>query len=309
MPPEFRLFPDQASTTAGRIDAVFFYVLGVSAFFTALIFILVTVFAIRYRRRTGSEIPVQSRVPLWLELVWIAVPLALAMVMFAWGAEVYFAASRPPPNALEVQAVGRQWMWKLQHAEGPKEINELHVPVGRDIKVTLTSEDVIHSFFVPAFRVKMDALPGRYTSVWFRPTRVGTYHLFCAEYCGTGHSQMIGRVVVLEPRQYERWLGGGLSGESLAAAGRRLFQSLGCGTCHTGGPQARGPQLEGLFGRRVRLSTGEFVTADENYLRESILEPFAKLVEGFEPIMPVYRGQLGEEDLIKLIAYLKSMRP
>jgi cytochrome c oxidase subunit 2 len=309
MPPEFRLFPDQASSTAAEIDAVFFYVLAVCVAFTALIFISLIVFAVRYRRRTGREVPVQSRVPLWLEAVWMAIPLGLAMVMFVWGADVYVRATRAPADALDVFVVGRQWMWKLQHAEGPKEINELHVPLGRAIKVTLTSEDVIHSFYVPAFRIKMDALPGRYTSLWFRPTRAGIYHLFCAEYCGTGHSQMVGRIVVLEPRQYEIWLGGGLSGESLSASGHRLYQSLGCGTCHREGPQARGPQLEGLFGRRIRLSTGAFVTADENYLRESILDPAVKLVEGFEPIMPSYRGQISEEDLLKLIAFLKSMRP
>jgi len=198
-------------------------------------------------------------------------------------------------------------MWKLQHTEGASEINELHVPLGRPIRLTMTSQDVIHSFYVPAFRVKQDVLPGRYTTIWFEPAKLGEYHLFCAEYCGTKHSGMVGRVVVLTPADYERWLAGGLSPGSLASGGQRLFLSLGCANCHTGDAGARCPNLVHLFGSRVRLQGGDEVVADESYIRESILDPAAKIVAGYQPIMPAFRGRVSEEELIQLVAYVKSL--
>jgi cytochrome c oxidase subunit 2 len=198
-------------------------------------------------------------------------------------------------------------MWKLEHVEGQREINELHVPVGRDIEMIMTSQDVIHSFYVPAFRIKQDVLPGRYTTAWFRATKPGVYHLFCAEYCGTQHSGMIGQVVVMEPAQYEAWLSGGNTSGSLASNGENIFQQLGCVTCHRSDTQGRGPNLVGVFGKPVMLEDGRTVIADENYIRESILSPSAKVVKGFKPIMPVFQGLVSEEQLTELVAYVKSL--
>jgi cytochrome c oxidase subunit 2 len=229
------------------------------------------------------------------------------MVMFFWGASLYFTAMRPPEDALEVYVVGKQWMWHFQHLEGRREINELHVPVGRPVKLIMTSQDVIHSFYVPAFRIKMDVVPGRYTTTWFEAIKTGEYHLFCAEYCGTAHAGMGGRVWVLKPTQYEQWLGGGIGEEPLAMAGERLFEQLGCGTCHRADAAGRGPMLHGLFGTPVQLQTGETVRADERYLRASILNPRAHIVAGYPPIMPPYEGQISEEGLVQIIAYIKAL--
>ena len=226
---------------------------------------------------------------------------------FPWGAVIYSRQGAPPRGATEVYVVAKQWMWKLQHEEGQREINELHVPVGRDVKLILTSQDVIHSFYVPAFRIKQDVLPGRYTTAWFHPTKAGTYHLFCAEYCGSQHSGMIGQVVVLEPAQYQAWLSGGGATGTLASNGQNLFCSLGCSTCHRFDIQGRGPNLAGLFGKPVQLEDGRVITADENYIRESILTPGAKVVSGFKPIMPVFQGLVNEEQLNALVAYVKSL--
>jgi len=307
MDTDFRLFPEQASTGAAAVDHLYFYLLSVTTFFVGLIFLLVIVFCVKYRRRPGRETGVQVRPNLLLEIVWIAIPLVLVLIMFFWGASVYFPTYRSPSNALDVYVVGRQWMWKLQHAEGASEINELHVPVGSPIRLTMTSEDVIHSFYVPVFRIKQDVLPGRYSTIWFSPTKVGMYHLFCAEYCGTKHSGMVGRIVVLSPADYERWLAGAVSPGSLASGGQRLFLSLGCVTCHAGGPTARAPDLTGLLGSRVRLQDGEEIAADESYVRESILDPTSKVVAGFQPIMPSFRGRVSEDELIQLVAYIKSL--
>jgi cytochrome c oxidase subunit 2 len=229
------------------------------------------------------------------------------MEMYAWGATLFLAAYTPPGDSLEVDVVGKQWMWKFQHLSGPREINELHVPVGRPVKLLMTSQDVIHSLFVPAFRVKQDVLPGRYSALWFEATKPGTYHLFCAEYCGTQHSGMVGWVTAMEPAQFQQWLAGAPEG-SPAAGGAKLFQELGCITCHRGDAQARCPELGGLFGRTVTLATGQAVTADEGYLRESILDPSAKITAGFQNIMPTYRGLVTEEGVLELIAYIKSLQ-
>jgi cytochrome c oxidase subunit 2 len=231
------------------------------------------------------------------------------MFIFGWGAFIYFQERTPPQGAATVYVVAKQWMWKLQHEEGHSEINELHVPVGRDVKMVMTSQDVIHSFFVPAFRIKQDVLPGRYTTAWFRATKPGTYHLFCAEYCGTQHSGMIGQVVVMEPADYQSWLAGGRASGSMASAGQDIFQQLGCSTCHRSDIQGRGPNLVGAFGRPVQLEDGRTVVVDENYVRESILDPSAKVVSGFKPIMPVFQGLVTEEQLNALVAYVKSLNP
>jgi cytochrome c oxidase subunit 2 len=302
----FPVFPEQASTLAPRVDALYFFLIAVSAFFTGLIFLLLFYFAIKYRRRSETEQPLPMVGALRLELVWTVIPLGLTMIMFLWGASLYFTTMRPPANALEVYVVGKQWMWYFQHPEGPREINELHVPIGRPVKLIMTSQDVIHSFYVPAFRIKMDVVPGRYTTTWFEATKTGEYHLFCAEYCGTAHAGMGGRVRVMKLTQYEQWLGGGIGGEPLALAGERLFEQLGCGGCHRADAAGRGPVLRGLFGKSVQLQTGERVIADERYIRESILKPRAQIVEGYPPIMPPYEGQVSEEGLLQIIAYIKS---
>ena len=301
----FPLWPDRASTAASNVDALFIFLLIVSGLMTLLIFVALTYFAARYRHRRGVPAEqIEGSIP--LELTWSIIPLFVFMVIFAWGAVVYFKSRTPPRDSTEVYVVAKQWMWKLEHAEGQREINELHVPVGRDVKLIMTSQDVIHSFFVPAFRMKQDVLPGRYTVAWFRATKPGTYHLFCAEYCGTQHSGMIGSIVVQEPAQYEAWMSGGTSGP-LSASGEKIFAELGCVTCHRTDTQGRGPNLQGVFGKPVLLADGRTVTADENYIRESILDPGTKVVNGFKPVMPTFQGLVSEEQLNALVAYVKSL--
>jgi cytochrome c oxidase subunit 2 len=312
---------------AGRVDQLFLFLVGASGLITLGITLALLTFAIKYRRRPGNLVArrVGGTVP--IEIAWTLIPLGLAMVPFTWGAKLYLDLAKPPDDALEISVVARQWMWKVQHPDGQSEIDELHVPVGRPVKLTMISQDVIHSFFVPEFRVKADVLPGRYTTAWFEATRPGEYHLFCTEYCGTDHSRMIGRVVALPPAEFEAWLRGGSAtvpageaspaptGEALptptgagppaqAGAGRELFEQYGCVACHE---TNLAPSLAGVFGQPVRLTDGTTVTADENYLRESILNPSAKVVEGYQPIMPTFAGQLDDEQLLRLIAYIKSI--
>ncbi len=298
--------PEQASSFAGEVDALYLYLIGITLFFSLLITSLIIYFAVRYRRRAPTELPRPIAGSLKLEALWTIIPFIISMTIFAWGASLYFKLYRAPNEAMEIYVVGKQWMWKFQHAEGQREINELHVPVGTRVRLTMTTEDVIHSFYVPAFRIKADVVPGRYTTTWFEATKPGRYYLFCAEYCGTNHSGMGGYVEVMEPTAYQAWLGGGAS-ESPAAQGEKIFQSLGCATCHQMDSQGRGPMLQGVFGKQVLLDNGEQVLANEDYIRESILNPRAKTVAGFQQIMPTYQGQVSEEQLIYLIAYIRSL--
>ena len=303
------LVPESASTFSWKVDALYFYLSGVTLFFTLLISAVLIFFVIRYRRRTPYEIPRPVAGSHKLETVWTIIPFVIAMTMFAWGARVYFDQYKPPDNAIEVYVVGKQWMWKLQHATGQREINELHVPVGRKIKLIMTTEDVIHDFFVPAFRTKADVIPGRYVTLWFEATKPGRYHLFCAEYCGMNHSGMTGSVIVMEPREFDDWLSGNTGSVTPAAAGQQLYQSLGCASCHgANGEGGRGPTLAGIFGNNQQLQDGGVVRVDEAYLRESITNPQAKLVTGFGPIMPTFQGQVSEDQLVQLIAYIKSLQ-
>jgi cytochrome c oxidase subunit 2 len=288
------------------VDALYIFLVVLSAFMSVAIFLMILAFAARYRRRPGHAAE-QIEGSTILEITWSVIPFGVFVVIFVWGAVIFFQERTPPRGATEIYVVAKQWMWKLEHEEGHREINELHVPVGRDVKMILTSQDVIHSFYVPAFRIKQDVVPGRYTTAWFRPTRPGTYHLFCAEYCGTQHSGMIGQVVVMEPSQYEAWLGGGGTTGSLASTGQTLFQQLACSTCHRSDTQGRGPNLAGTFGKPVVLEDGRTVIEDENYIRESILNPSAKIVAGFKPIMPPFQGMVTEEQLNALVAYIKSL--
>jgi len=293
---------------AARVDSLYFFLIGLTVFFSLLIAGLIVTYAVRFRRRTPDSIGAVIHGGLMLEVTWSVIPFLITMGIFFWGASVFVAMSRPPDQTLNVYVVGKQWMWKFQHLDGQREINELHVPVGRAVKLIMTSEDVIHDVFVPAFRVKADVIPGRYTHLWFEPTKPGTYHLFCAEYCGTRHSGMIGQIVVMEPNDYQSWLSGGTEEGSLASAGQKLFADLACNTCHRPDAQGRGPVLQNLFGKTVELASGERVVVDEAYIRESILNPMAKVTLGFQPIMPTFQGLVNEEGLLELIEYVKSLK-
>ena len=303
--------PEAASTFARRVDALYFYLTGVTLFFTVLISVVVAFFVIKYRRRTLYETPRPVAGSLKLETIWTVIPFLIAMSMFAWGTSVYFTQYRMPTTAMEITVVGKQWMWKFQHPTGQREINELHVPVGRKIKLVMTTEDVIHSFFVPAFRTKSDVVPGRYTTLWFEATKPGRYHLFCAEYCGMNHSGMGGWVEVMDSRDFDDWLSGNANQQSPVAAGQQLYAAtLGCASCHgQNGEGGRGPALTGLFGSKVLLEDNQSVMADEGYIRESILHPQAQMVAGYQPIMPTFAGQVSEEQLLQLISYIKSLSP
>ena len=304
------LFPEQASSLARQVDELYLFELGVAGFFTVLIFLCIVGFAVRYRRYSKvdrSNPPTANKL---MEAAWIIVPLVLGMVMFGWGARLFFKEYEPPGDALDIAVVGKQWMWHLQHPEGRSEINELHIPVGRAVKLTMISHDVIHSFYVPAFRVKQDVLPGRYSTMWFEPAKTGRYHLFCAEYCGTNHSSMRGTVTVMEPVDFQRWLSEGGVGPSMAEEGERLFVQHHCAGCHRGSQTVHAPKLEGVFGRPVPIQEGRdvrFVTADAAYIRDSILRPKAMLVAGYEALMPSFQDQISEQDLLKIIAYIKSI--
>jgi len=299
------LWPDQASTMAKQVDALYIYLLLVAGVMTALIFVGILVLAIRYRRARSRHAQ-QIEGSIILEIAWSAIPLFVMMTFFIWGAVIYFQERTPPADATEVYVVAKQWMWKIEHMEGQREINELHVPTGQNIKLIMTSQDVIHSFFIPAFRLKQDVLPGRYTTLWFKAIRPGRYHLFCAEYCGTMHSGMGGDIVVMEPQDYAQWMAAG-SSAPLQETGKELFSSLGCATCHRSDVQGRGPNLQGVYNMPVLLEDGRTVIADENYVRESIVNPTAKIVSGFKPVMPTFQGIVSDEQLNALVAYVKSL--
>jgi cytochrome c oxidase subunit 2 len=307
----FPLFPDQAAETAWEVDAVAFYEFAVAAFFTALIFVFIVTLAAKYHRGAKANRAHPPHHSQAMEILWIGVPLLLEVVMFIWATVLFYRIYEPPPNSMEVFVIGKQWMWQIQHSEGRSEINELHVPLGEPIKLTMTSQDVIHSFYIPAFRMKQDVLPGRYTSMWFRPTKVGRYHLFCAEYCGTSHSGMVGWVEVMEPAEFQQWLTRSGTGPSMAEQGEQLFVQYHCAGCHRGSQIVNAPRLEGVYGRPVPIQRGrqdvEFTVADERYIRDSILEPRKEVVAGYQPVMPSFRDRISEPDLLRIIAYIKSI--
>jgi len=300
------IFPAQASTFAADVDKLYFLILAVTSFFAIAVVIFVAVFAIKYQDESGTQVgaPIHGSIP--LELAWSFIPFVISIGIFAYATIVYFEIVRPPAETLQIYSTGKRWMWRFQHINGRAEINELHVPKGRPVKITFTSEDVLHDIYIPAFRVKADAIPGRYSEIWFEPSQLGDFHLFCAEYCGTKHSGMIGRVVVMEPRDYQAWLSGS-DGQPLAARGQQLFQQLACVTCHLNDGSGRGPSLAGAYGSKVDLANGTGVTADDGYIRESILTPQMKLVSGFQPVMPTFQGLVNEEGVMSLIEYIKSL--
>ena len=305
----FSLFPTQASTLAPEVDNLYLGIVAITAFFAVVVVIFVVYFAIKYRDDTGDKVgaPITGSMP--LELGWSLIPFFISIGIFVWASVVFFHIVRAPDQTLDIYSTGKRWMWRFQHIDGQREINELHVPVGRPVRVVFTSEDVLHDLFIPAFRVKADAVPGRYSAIWFEPTQVGEYHIFCAEYCGTRHSGMIGTVYVMEPADYQAWLsGGGVTGGTMLQQGEALFTQLACVTCHLPDGTGRGPSLVGVFGSTVTLENGSTVTADESYLRESILTSQAKTVKGYEHVMPTFQGLINEDGVAALIEYIKSMQ-
>lgn len=302
------LFPEQASTFAWQVDALYFYLVLISVAFTIPMVGVIAYFFVRYREKELYATPEEIHGSLLLEIGWSIVPFIISMTIFVGGALVFFHQFAPPADSMEMYVVGKQWMWKIQHPTGQREINEMHVPVGRNIKLIMTTEDVLHDFDIPAFRTKADVVPGRYTTIWFNATKPGKYHLFCAEYCGLNHSGMIGSVYVMEQRDYDNWLSGNVSNLTPAQAGKELFENkLGCASCHNAGSGQRGPKLDGIFGKPQKMLSGQTVVADESYIRESILNPQANVVEGYGPIMPTFKGQVSEEQLVQLVAYIKSI--
>ena len=303
---KFQLLPDQASTLAVQYDWLFAYLMAVTVFFVTLIFILVVVFALKYRRKHPDERGQIVHPSMALEVAWIVIPFGLVMIMFAWGVAIFVHQGRPPSNAMEIDVVGKQWMWKIQHPDGQREIDALHVPVGQPVKLVMTSQDVIHDFAVPAFRIKMDVVPGRYTTEWFQATKPGEYHIFCDQYCGTQHADMIGRVVVMDPDKYQAWLAGAEVGETTSQAGAQLFAKYSCISCHS----QQAPTMAGLYGSKVNVwQDGKkiTVTADDDYIRDSIVNPNHQIVDGYQPLMPSFQGILTEDQILQLVAYIKTL--
>jgi cytochrome c oxidase subunit 2 len=307
----FVFMPPAASAYASQIDTLLWTITAVAGAVALGVFVLLIKFSVQYRRAAGEGLAPADSPPRQrqraLEITWITLPLLIFLAFFVWAARLYFQYERPPGQPLELYVVAKQWMWKLEHPNGRREINELHVPRGRAIKLVMTSQDVIHSFYVPAFRVKRDVVPGRFAILWFTPDRTGEYRLFCAEYCGTDHSRMDGRVVVMEPNAYARWLSAGTPQPSLVSLGQAKFRSYGCSGCHEGNTVIHAPQLEGLYGRVIPLADGRFVRVDEQYLRDSILLPARDIAAGYADDMPSFAGQVSEQDLLELIAYIKSL--
>jgi cytochrome c oxidase subunit 2 len=304
---KFPVFPPEASANAAQVDHLYLFLTAFSVFLMALVLVPMIWCLFKYRRGHQADRTPPRVSTTRIEVTWTVIPLLLSMGMFTWGARAYFNMEVPPADTLEVNVVGKQWMWKIQHQEGNREINELHVPLGRSVKLTLASEDVIHDFFIPDFRIKQDVVPGRFTTEWFRPTRAGQYHFFCAQFCGTDHSRMIGTVYVMEPAQYEAWLNRGNAHNTLAQSGAALFRELGCSGCHMGNSVVHAPRLEGLYGKMVPLQDGRFLRADDKYLRDCILVPTTQVVAGYQPLMPTFQGRISEAELFELIAYIKSL--
>ena len=303
----FPIQPPAASTIAGGVDQLYYFLTGITLFFTVLIFSIIFYFMIKYRRRAPGEVPPETHAPLSLELAWTLIPSAICVVIFFWSSYLFVRNSRPPAASTEIFVIGKQWMWHIQHPEGPREINELHVPVDQPVEITATSQDVIHGFYIPSFRVKKDVLPGRYTSLWFEANKIGTYHLYCTEYCGTNHSQMIGWVYVMSQSDYAKWLAGGEQNQSMSQSGEHLFSLLGCSSCHANGPNSDAPSLAGLYGQTEKFADGSSHVVDEALIRQAILQPDSVQLPKYKNVMPTFKGQLDEEQMLQLIAYVKSL--
>jgi cytochrome c oxidase subunit 2 len=309
VPSQLPLYPEEASNFAPNVDALMVYITLICLFFAVAVTAAIVFFFFRYQRKKPGEIGAVIHGDSRLETLWLAVPSLLALTMFAGGAILYVDFRRAPMDTLDIYVIGKQWMWKLEQPNGMREINELHVPVGRNVKLIMASEDVIHDFSIPAFRTKMDVVPGHYNTLWFRPTKIGKYHFFCSQYCGTNHAVMGGWVTVMDDADYAAWLSGS-SGANVdpVVAGEKLFADKACTTCHLGDGKGRAPSLNGVYQAKVLLADGSTVTADDAYIRESILAPAAKIVAGYQPLMPAFQGQLSEEDILSLTAYIKSLQ-
>jgi len=303
----FPIFPDQASEVARKTDHLYWGLIFLSTGVLLVVFLPIIVFLFKYRRGKKADRSPVHLPEMKIEITWTVIPLVVFTGLFAWGANIYYTIERIPADAMNVDVVGKQWMWKIQHPEGNREINELHVPIGRVVKLTIASQDVIHSFFMPAFRIKQDAVPGRYTTLWFKADKAGTYHLFCSEYCGAQHSQMHGRIIVMQPADFQAWLSAGQPGSTLAQSGEQLYRELGCSGCHEGSTTVRAPPLQGLYEKPVPLQTRQVVTADEAYIRDSILLPAKDIAAGYTNDMPSFQGHVSEEQLFALVEYIKSI--
>jgi cytochrome c oxidase subunit 2 len=306
----FPVVPHQASSISAHYDAIFYALVALTLFFSVLVGVLVIVFAVRYRAGNKVDRSNPAHESRTLELTWSVIPLVLGLIMFYFGAQLFVDMKNPPPNSMEIFVIGKQWMWHAQHTNGVRENNTLHVPVGRPVKLTMISQDVIHAMYIPDFRVQYHVVPGRYTTLWFTPTRPGKYPLFCAMYCGTQHSEMGGYVYAMPPEEFAEWLANG--GENrqrmtVEQQGAKLFSSIGCGNCHGPTDTLRAPSLYSIVGKRREFTDGSSVIADQSYLRESILNPWNRITKGYENTMPSYVGQIDEEDVLKLTAYIRSL--
>src|SRR6202140_5442324 len=302
----FALFPPEASKIAPQMDALYFFMALVSLIGLTIVTLLVVSFCILYSKERHPH-AIQIEGSTLLEATWTIIPLGLFLIMFVWGALLYFRIYTPPANAMNIYVVGKQWMWKAEHPGGQHEINSLHVPLGQPVRLTMISQHVFHSFSIPAFRVKREVIPGRYSTVWFTATTPGTYHIFCTQYCGTNHSVMIGEVTAMSPDDYQKWTQASTSGMSLAQNGERLFASMGCNACHSGSAAARGPSLAGVYGSKLQLTNGSQVLVNDAYLRDAILNPSQHITAGYAPIMPTYQGQISEDGMIDLVEYIKNL--
>lgn len=306
----FPFMPPAASNFAGEHDALFMTILALSVFFFAVTFFFVIYFALKYKKGSKADRSSPMYENLRMEALWIFIPTVLGLFIFAWGAKVYGDMRTPPKDAKEIFVIGKQWMWHIQHPNGVRENNTLHVPVDTDIKLTMIAQDVIHAFYIPAFRVQYMVVPGRYTNMWFRPTKVGKYHLFCNMYCGTQHSEMGGTVVVMGKREYADWLANnGQNRPNLTPeqAGEKLFNKIGCANCHGEKDLVpRAPTLAGIFNTTRTMNDGRRFVADETYIRESILRPAEKVTQNYGLTMPAYEKQITEEDVMNLLAYIRA---
>jgi cytochrome c oxidase subunit 2 len=303
----FPLFPEEASDIARRVDGLFIYLMAVCGAVVLGILVVIIYFLFKYRRGKSARRGLRQYSSTLLEVTWTIIPLGIFMTFFVWGSRLYYDIQNVPEDGLQINVVGKQWMWKIEHPNGRREIDELHVPVNRNIKLLMASEDVIHSFYLPAFRIKQDVVPGRYTTEWFNATKPGVYHLFCAEFCGKDHSRMGGRVIVMEPEAYQWWLRHGQPDTTLAQTGAKLYRQLGCSGCHDSPSTVKAPPLDDLYLRPVPLQNGKVIKADERYIHDSILLPHSEIAAGYEPIMPSFKGQVSEEQIFALIAYIKTL--
>lgn len=306
------VMPDQASTLAPGIDGLFWFITFINTIFFIVIAAGVVIFVKRYRRRGPDEITPHITHNQKLEIAWSVGPLFILIAIFFWGFHGFMRAQIAPANAMEIQVKAKKWVWEFEYPDGMRSLNSFHVPLNRPVRLVMTSEDVLHSFFVPTFRAKMDIIPNRYTEVWFEPTKAGVHQIFCTEYCGKGHSDMLAKVHVDDEATYQRWLKEGdeeIQKMPLKELGRLVWENRGCATCHSiDGTRGQGPTWKGIYGTNRPFTDGTSAVADENYIRQSILEPNAKVVQGYEPVMPTFQGLLRDREVLGAIEYIKSLK-